>query len=141
MQAHDGKAIGDELVTLLEETTGKLAALATEQRQHTSSLLDAHPATVTELIEHGRYARLLACARTDWPPTFPRPLRGTVSLTLAARDDRRAALRTLAAAEKNLSDAGSDRPAWCAWLSEAVMWSVYLFQPESVSRHDCCLVA
>lgn len=42
--------------------------------------------------------------------------------TLAARDgqnERRAVLRALAAAEKHLNDAGTDRPAWCAWVSEA----------------------
>lgn len=42
--------------------------------------------------------------------------------TLAARGDqneRRAVLRSLAAAEQHLGDAGSDRPAWCSWISEA----------------------
>ncbi|MFD6286350.1 XRE family transcriptional regulator [Streptomyces sp. NPDC060205] len=42
--------------------------------------------------------------------------------TLAARGDRserRSVLRALTAAEKHLSDAGADRPAWCAWVSEA----------------------
>ncbi|MER5227699.1 XRE family transcriptional regulator [Streptomyces flaveus] len=42
--------------------------------------------------------------------------------TLAARGDRnerRPVLRALAAAEKHLNDAGTDRPAWCAWVSEA----------------------
>ncbi|MCX4853686.1 hypothetical protein [Streptomyces canus] len=42
--------------------------------------------------------------------------------TLAARGDRSerdAALRALAAAEHHLIDAGTDRPAWCAWVSEA----------------------
>ncbi|MGW4784954.1 XRE family transcriptional regulator [Streptomyces sp. NPDC004230] len=192
VQAHDGKAIGDDLVTLLEETTRKLAALATEQRQHTSSLLDAHLATVTELIEHGRYTRpvgmrlhglaahlsqTVAWHRFDlgrhthasrywiaglhnayaigdsdlgaallgdlayqsaWRddhataasilthalthaqhPAARSLLQLRLARTLAARDERRAALRALAAAEKNLSDAGSDRPTWCAWLSEA----------------------
>ncbi|WP_327320291.1 hypothetical protein [Streptomyces sp. NBC_01235] len=31
----------------------------------------------------------------------------------------RAVLRALSAAEQHLSDAGDDRPAWCAWVSEA----------------------
>ncbi|MEU1185768.1 XRE family transcriptional regulator [Streptomyces sp. NPDC005820] len=64
--------------------------------------------------------------------------------TLAAqgdRSERRTVLRALAAAEQHLSDAGTDRPAWCAWVSEAVMRSVNLFQPESVSRLRCCLAA
>ncbi|MEU3092383.1 XRE family transcriptional regulator [Streptomyces massasporeus] len=41
---------------------------------------------------------------------------------LAARGDRseqRAVLRALAAAEQHLNEAGTDRPAWCAWVSEA----------------------
>ncbi|MET9760056.1 XRE family transcriptional regulator [Streptomyces sp. NPDC006372] len=41
---------------------------------------------------------------------------------LAARGDqseRRAVLRALTAAEQHLNDAGADRPAWCAWVSEA----------------------
>lgn len=42
--------------------------------------------------------------------------------TLAARGDRserRTVLRALAAAEKHLNDAGTDRPAWCTWVPEA----------------------
>lgn len=39
--------------------------------------------------------------------------------THAARREHRPALRALAAAEKHLSQAANDRPAWCAWLSEA----------------------
>jgi hypothetical protein len=42
--------------------------------------------------------------------------------TLAARGDqseRRAVLRALTAAEQHLNDAGTDRPTWCAWVSEA----------------------
>jgi tetratricopeptide (TPR) repeat protein len=42
--------------------------------------------------------------------------------TLAARgerSERRAVLRALSAAEKHFNDAGADRPAWCAWVSEA----------------------
>ncbi len=194
-QAHEGKAIGDDLVTLLEETTGKLTALATEQRQHTSSLLDAHLATVTELIEHGRYTRPVglrlhslaahlsqtvawhrfdlgrhthaskywiaglhnayaigdnnlgaallgdlayqAAWRSDHTsaanilnyaltraqnPAARCLLQLRLARTLAAQGDgseRRAVLRALAAAERHLNEAGADRPAWCAWVSEA----------------------
>ncbi|MET9759975.1 XRE family transcriptional regulator [Streptomyces sp. NPDC006372] len=42
--------------------------------------------------------------------------------TLAARggrNERRAVLRALAAAEQHLNDAGTDRPTWCVWVSEA----------------------
>ncbi|MFE5094626.1 XRE family transcriptional regulator [Streptomyces sp. NPDC056638] len=54
-QAQDGKSIGDDLVAFLEDTSAKLTALATEQRQHTAPLLDAHLETVTGLIADGRY--------------------------------------------------------------------------------------
>jgi hypothetical protein len=50
-----GKRVDPELVDWLEETSAKLTALPTEQRQHTIRLMDAHLATVTELIEHGRH--------------------------------------------------------------------------------------
>ncbi|MEU3421281.1 hypothetical protein AB0F39_22420 [Streptomyces murinus] len=50
-----GKRVDAELVDWLEETSGRLTALPTEQRQHTVRLLDAHLATTTELIEGGRY--------------------------------------------------------------------------------------
>ncbi|MFE9679446.1 hypothetical protein ACFYO5_35955 [Streptomyces sp. NPDC006259] len=42
--------------------------------------------------------------------------------TLAAQGgigEPRAVLRALSAAERHLSDAGDDRPTWCAWVSEA----------------------
>ncbi|MEU1824096.1 helix-turn-helix transcriptional regulator [Streptomyces abikoensis] len=54
-----GKAVGQELLTLLEETSARLTALATQQRQHTAPLLDALLTTVTELIADGRYSRPL----------------------------------------------------------------------------------
>ncbi|MCX4826391.1 XRE family transcriptional regulator [Streptomyces sp. NBC_01142] len=55
-QAQMGKPVGDEVVELLEDTSAKLAGLATEQRQHTAPLLDAHLSTVTDLIANGRYS-------------------------------------------------------------------------------------
>ncbi|MFJ8546663.1 XRE family transcriptional regulator [Streptomyces sp. NPDC093586] len=39
--------------------------------------------------------------------------------THAARGETRPALRALAAAEKHLAQTAGDRPAWCAWLSDA----------------------
>lgn len=55
--APGGKAVGEELVTLLEETSARLTVQATEQRQHTVGLIDALLTTVTDLIEGGRYNR------------------------------------------------------------------------------------
>lgn len=54
-----GKTVGEDLVTLLEETSARLTALATQERQYTAPLLDAHLTTVTDLIDGGRYAQPL----------------------------------------------------------------------------------
>ncbi|WP_405759594.1 XRE family transcriptional regulator [Streptomyces sp. NBC_00073] len=54
-----GAAVGEDVVALLEETSTRLNALATEQRQHIAPLYDAHLARVTDLIEEKRYTRPL----------------------------------------------------------------------------------
>lgn len=54
-----GKPIGEELVALLEDASAKLTALATQERQHTAPLIDAHLATVTDLIADNRYSPAL----------------------------------------------------------------------------------
>ncbi|MER5218285.1 XRE family transcriptional regulator [Streptomyces sp. NPDC002838] len=194
-QARDGKPIGEDFVAFLESTVQQLADIATEQRQHTATLLDAHLSTVTELLEHGRYTPALGLrlhtlaaslsqtvawhsfdqgrhthASQSWiaglhnahaagdhdmgagllgdlayqaawrddhaiaasilnhaltrahNPAARCLLQLRLARTLAARGDRserRAVLRALAAAEKHLNDAGTDRPAWCEWVSEA----------------------
>ncbi|MFG2681327.1 XRE family transcriptional regulator [Streptomyces sp. NPDC048392] len=194
-QARDGKPIGEDFVVFLENTTQELAGHATEQRQHTAVLLDAHLSTVTELLEHGRYTPALGLrlhtlaaslsqtvawhrfdqgrhthASQNWiaglhnahaagdhdmgagllgdlayqaawrrdhttaasilhhaltrahNPAARCLLQLRLARTLAARGDRserRNVLRALAAAEQHLSDAGTDRPSWCAWVSEA----------------------
>ncbi|MCY0923096.1 XRE family transcriptional regulator [Streptomyces sp. H27-G5] len=50
-----GKLVGEDTVTVLEDISRQLNSLATEQRQHVSALLDAHLATVTDLIDGSRY--------------------------------------------------------------------------------------
>ncbi|MFE5142967.1 XRE family transcriptional regulator [Streptomyces fagopyri] len=54
-----GAAVGEDVVSLLEETSARLNTLATEQRQHIAPLYDAHLARVTDLIDERRYARPL----------------------------------------------------------------------------------
>ncbi|MFD8897545.1 XRE family transcriptional regulator [Streptomyces ardesiacus] len=54
-----GKGVGEELVAVLEETSARLTTLATQERQHTAPLIDAHLATVTDLIAGGRYSPAL----------------------------------------------------------------------------------
>jgi tetratricopeptide (TPR) repeat protein len=51
-----GKPIGEDIVTFLEDTSAKLSSMATQERQHTAPLIDAHLTTVTDLIAEGRYA-------------------------------------------------------------------------------------
>ncbi|MDH6612899.1 hypothetical protein M2163_009316 [Streptomyces sp. SAI-135] len=84
---------------------GDLAYQAAWRRDHTAAAGILHSALAraqspaARCLIHLRLARALA-ARGD-------------------RSDRGAVLRSLAAAEHHLSDAGVDRPAWCAWVSEA----------------------
>ncbi|MFJ4931599.1 XRE family transcriptional regulator [Streptomyces sp. NPDC088736] len=191
-RARDGKPIGDDFVALLEDTSRHLAALPTEQRQHTAALLDAHLSTVTDLLEHGRYtpavgqrlhtlaaslAQTVAWHRFDlghhtaasqywvaglhsahaaadpdmgagilgdlayqaaWRhdhataaailtgaltrarhPAARSLLQLRLARTLAAQGEQRPALRAIAAAEHHLNDARTERPAWCAWMSDA----------------------
>ncbi|MEV7028201.1 XRE family transcriptional regulator, partial [Kitasatospora sp. NPDC093558] len=51
-----GKRVDPDLVGWLESTGAKLTGLPTKQRQHTAVLLDAHLATVTDLVDGGRYS-------------------------------------------------------------------------------------
>ncbi|MCX5345989.1 hypothetical protein [Streptomyces atratus] len=59
----------------------------------------------------------------------------------AMAGEARACRRALDAAEHALNTATATPPAWCSWMSPAVMWSVNLFQSGSVSRLRCCLAA
>ncbi|MFE1839821.1 XRE family transcriptional regulator [Streptomyces sviceus] len=58
--ATHGTAVGEELVALLEETSARLTAQATEQRQHTAPLIDALLTTVANIIEDGRHSQPIA---------------------------------------------------------------------------------
>ncbi|KUN17613.1 transcriptional regulator [Streptomyces corchorusii] len=52
-------AVGEDVVAALEDTSARLNALATEQRQHIAPLYDAHLTRVTDLIDERRYPRAL----------------------------------------------------------------------------------
>ncbi|WP_416975818.1 helix-turn-helix transcriptional regulator [Streptomyces sp. 4F14] len=54
-EALTGRQVDGELVDLLEATGRKLTGLVTAQRRHTSTLLDAHLATVADLIDARNY--------------------------------------------------------------------------------------
>jgi hypothetical protein len=47
--------VDDELLSMLEDHSARLTCLATEQRQHTAPLLDAHLSTVTNLLAERQY--------------------------------------------------------------------------------------
>ncbi len=53
--ASEGRRIDDELLTWLEATTDRLTTLITSQRQHAVRLLDAHLATLTDLLVHASH--------------------------------------------------------------------------------------
>ncbi|MFD9281094.1 hypothetical protein ACFWD7_28005 [Streptomyces mirabilis] len=73
--------------------------------------------------DHTNAANILNCALTRVRnPAARCLLQLRLARTLAARggrSERRAVLRALSAAEHHLNAAGAERPAWCAWVSEA----------------------
>ncbi|WP_234431265.1 XRE family transcriptional regulator [Streptomyces sp. NRRL F-5053] len=52
-------AVGEDAVAVLEETSARLNALATAQRQHIAPLYDAHLTHITDLIDEQRFSRPL----------------------------------------------------------------------------------
>ncbi|MFJ1869645.1 hypothetical protein ACIOD1_34190 [Streptomyces sp. NPDC088097] len=74
-----GSLVGEDTVSLLEDISRQLNSLPTEQRQHRSTLLDAHLETVTDLIAHRRYDRATGLRGYGAPPprsrSSPRPNR------------------------------------------------------------------
>ncbi|GAA2248535.1 hypothetical protein GCM10010232_39920 [Streptomyces amakusaensis] len=54
-RALDGHRVDDDLVTRLEAIGDQLTTLVTEQRRHTSPLLDGHLSTVTNLLDAGNH--------------------------------------------------------------------------------------
>ncbi len=104
---------------------GDLAYQAAWRKDHT---------TAAGILQH-------ALKRTQHPAARSL-LHLRLARTLAAKQEKQPALRALAAAEYYLgASSGRPLPAWCAWMSAAVMRSVNLFQPGSVSRRHYCLAA
>ncbi|ANS62346.1 hypothetical protein SLINC_0122 [Streptomyces lincolnensis] len=100
---HNAHAAGDR--DMGAGLLGDLAYQAAWRRDHTTAANILHHALTRAQNPAARCLLQLRLART-----------------LAARGDRSergAVLRALAAAEHHLDDAGTDRPAWCAWVSEA----------------------
>ncbi len=100
---HNAHALGDQ--DLGAGLLGDLAYQAAWRRDH---------ATAAGILHH-------ALARAQ-SPAARCLLQLRLARTLAAQGDhseRRTVLRALTAAEHHLSKAGTDRPAWCAWISEA----------------------
>ncbi|MFC9683288.1 XRE family transcriptional regulator [Streptomyces sp. NPDC056948] len=100
---HNAHAAGDH--DMGAGLLGDLAYQAAWRRDHT---------TAANILNH-------ALARAQ-NPAARCLLQLRLARTLAARggqSESRAVLRALTAAEQHLNDAGADRPAWCAWVSEA----------------------
>jgi transcriptional regulator with XRE-family HTH domain len=185
-------AVDGKLVDVLQATTRQLKTTDPAHHPHTTPLLEAHLATVTDLLDNSRHtpatrhrlhnlaadlAQTLAWRRFDlghhthaaqyWiaalhnsratnttdrgaglisdlayqaarqhNPTLAQHLlthalarahhpaaRSLLQLRLArahaAQGERCATLRALSAAEHHLNAAGTDRPTWCTWLSQA----------------------
>ncbi|MET9387689.1 XRE family transcriptional regulator [Streptomyces sp. NPDC002928] len=103
---HNAHAAGDH--DMGAGLLGDLAYQAAWRRDHTTAARILHHALTRAHNPAARCLLQLRLART----LAARGERGE-------RGDRRAVLRALAAAEQHLSNAGADRPAWCAWVSEA----------------------
>lgn len=185
---------GEDLVGILRASADRLSAAGPAHEQHTTGLLTAHLATVTDLLESGGHrptvlrrlhilaadlAHTLAWRHFDhgahplaarhwiaalhnthalddtdrgaglisdlayqaaWRNDHPLAqdllthalararhpaarsllnLRLARSLAASPTPARKAALRALHSAEHDLNRAGTDRPAWCTWMSEA----------------------
>lgn len=97
---HNAHAAGDH--DMGAALLGDLAYQAAWRRDHTTAADILHHALTRAANPAARCLLQLRLART-----------------LAAQGERRAVLRALSAAEQHLSDTGTERPAWCAWVSEA----------------------
>ncbi|MFJ2241740.1 XRE family transcriptional regulator [Streptomyces sp. NPDC087859] len=100
---HHAHAAGDR--DLGSGLLGDLAYQAAWRRDHTTAANILHHALTRVQNPAARCLLQLRLART-----------------IAARGDgseRGAVLRALTSAEHHLNDAGTDRPSWCTWVSEA----------------------
>ena len=106
---HNARAAGDH--DMGAGLLSDLAYQATWRSDHTTAARILHHALTRATHPAARCLLQLRLARA-----------------LAARGERnelRTVLRALAAAETHLNEAGTDRPAWCAWVSEADVASWY----------------
>ncbi|MFI5619596.1 helix-turn-helix transcriptional regulator [Streptomyces sp. NPDC051567] len=121
-----GRRVDDGLVDRLEETSTQLTALPTERRQHTVKLMDAHLATVTDLLEGARYGET----------TGRRPHHLAASLSSACgwyRFDqgRHYAAGTLWNAALTNAHTARDRDLGAGVLSDFAYRSIWLGRPAS----------
>ncbi|MGX4733635.1 helix-turn-helix transcriptional regulator [Kitasatospora griseola] len=124
--AMNGKHVDGELVDWMEDTSAKLTALPTEQRQHTAKLMDAQLETVADLLEQGRYSEpigrrlhLLAAS-----------LAGTCGWHRFDQGRHYAAGKLWNAALTN-AHAARDRDLGAGILSDFAYQSVWLAQPDA----------
>lgn len=122
----DGRRVDDELVDWLEGTSTKLTTLPTEQRQHTIKLLDAHLATVTDLLETARYSEATGRRLHHLAAS----LAGTCGWYRFDQGRHYAADKLWNAALTN-AHAARDRDLGAGVLSDFAYQSIWLGRPES----------
>ncbi|MFF8992495.1 XRE family transcriptional regulator [Streptomyces sp. NPDC014983] len=121
-------AVGEDVVALLEDTTARLNALATEQRQHIAPLFDAHLVRVTELIDECRYPRALE-ARLH---RLAASLSQTVAWIRFDHGEHGAATRYWIAGLHN-AHAGKDRDMGAALLSDLAYQASWRNDPATAA--------
>ncbi|MEV6397356.1 XRE family transcriptional regulator [Streptomyces sp. NPDC051907] len=123
-----GAAVGEDVVAFLEETSARLNALATEQRQHIAPLYDAHLARVTDLIDEQRYSRPLG-ARLH---KLAASLAQTVAWIRFDHGQHGAASRYWIAGLHN-AHAGNDRDMGAALLSDLAYQASWRNDPTTAA--------
>lgn len=123
-----GAPVGEDVVTLLEETSARLNALATEQRQHIAPLYDAHLARITDLIDERRYTRPLGVRLHKLAASLSQ----TVAWIRFDHGQHRAASRYWIAGLHN-AHAGNDRDMGAALLSDLAYQASWRHDPATAA--------
>ncbi|MGW5820072.1 helix-turn-helix transcriptional regulator [Streptomyces noursei] len=124
-RALNGGSVGTDFIDVLEETGRKLSGMITSQRQYTPQLLDAHLATVTEMLGG------------DWPRDVRRRLHvlaGELGQTVGwYRFDHglHASASRLWQAALHSAHAAGDRDLGAALLSDLAYQATWLASPKT----------
>jgi transcriptional regulator with XRE-family HTH domain len=122
------EAVGEDVVALLEDTSARLNALATEQRQHIAPLYDAHLARVTDLIDERRFTSALETRLYRLAASLSQ----TVAWIRFDRGEHGAATRYWIAGLHN-AHAGKDRDMGAALLSDLAYQASWREDPSTAA--------